>query len=101
MSGQAFEYHAEAIQEAWDAFHWYDERSDSAAESFWEELTSARQSVTRHPKSWAPYLHGTRFFKLKRFPYALVYIDQGDRIIGVAVAHLKRRPGYWQKRLVE
>src|SRR4051812_49604035 len=101
MTGQAFEYHPEAINEAWEAFHWYDERSERAAEDFWQELRRARQSVTRHPRSWMPYVFGTRCFKLEHFPYALVYIERDDRIIGIAVAHLKRRPGYWRKRLTD
>jgi putative addiction module component (TIGR02574 family) len=29
------------------------------------------------------------------------YIERGERIIGVAVAHLKRRPGYWRHRLAD
>jgi hypothetical protein len=29
----------------------------------------------------------------------LVYVERGDRIIGIAVAHLHRRPGYWRTRL--
>ena len=101
MPGRVFEYHPEATKEAWYAFHWYDERSENSSEDFWQELRRARQSVTQHPQSWAPYLHGTRCFKLKRFPYALVYIQRVDRIVGIAVAHLKRRPGYWRKRLAE
>src|SRR6266480_3034549 len=98
MPGQAFEYHPEAINEAWEAFHWYNERSERAAEVFWQELRRARQSATVHPRSWTPYLHGTRCFKLQRFPYALVYVQRGNRTIGVAVAHLKRKAGYWRKR---
>ncbi len=101
MGDQHFEYHPDAIQEAWEAFDWYDERSERAAEEFWQELRRARESVMRHPQSWSSYLHGTRFFKLHRFPYALVYIERADRIIGIAVAHLKRRPGYWRKRLAD
>jgi hypothetical protein len=99
MSGQVFEYHIEAINEAWEAFHWYDSQSANAADLFWEELRSARRSVSLHPESWTPYLLGTRCYKLRRFPYVLVYLDRGDLIIGIAVAHLKRRPGYWQGRL--
>lgn len=101
MRDQVFEYHTEAIQEAWDAFHWYNERSSVTAERFWAALRSARLSVTLHPRSWAPYLRRTRFFKLDAFPYALVYMERDDKIIGVAVAHLKRRPGYWSSRLAE
>ena len=100
MSGHVFEYHPEAIQEASDAFRWYDYlRNEQVAENFWDELRLARQSVVLHPGSWASYLHGTRCFKLKQFPFGLVYVEQSERIIGIAVAHLKRRPGYWRDRL--
>jgi plasmid stabilization system protein ParE len=99
MPNHAFEYHPEAIIEAHRAFHWYDERSKNAAEGFWKELRRARQLVSDQPESWMPYLHGTRCFKFDKYPYALVYIERGTRVIGIAVAHLKRRPGYWRKRL--
>ena len=99
MSDRQFEYHPEAIAEAWEAFHWYEERSEAAADSFWQELRHARESVTEHPQSWSRHLHGMRCFRLKRFPYGLIYVIRNDRIIGVAVAHLKRRPSYWRARL--
>jgi len=94
-----FEFHHEAILETLEAVDWYEERSLDAASEFKLELRRAEDSVRRHPRSWTPYLHNTRCVKLHRFPYVLVYIERGERIIGVAVAHLKRRPGYWRKRL--
>ena len=33
------------------------------------------------------------------FPYAILYMDQPDRILIMAVMHMKRQPGYWKKRL--
>lgn len=36
---------------------------------------------------------------LDRFPYAVVFIDHADAIHVIAVAHHKRRPGYWRDRL--
>ncbi len=101
MPRRAFEYHPEAIKEAWEAFRWYHERSEQASENFWQELRHARQSVTEHPHLGGRYLQGTRCCRLKRFPYGLVYVEHADRVIGIAVAHLKRRPGYWRKRLAE
>jgi len=94
-----FEYHREAALEAHEAAQWYAERSLDAESKFKKELHQAERSVKQHPESWTPYLHDTRCFKLKRFPYALVYIERTNRIIGIAVAHLHRRPGYWRKRL--
>lgn len=99
MAGHSFEYHPEAIAEAAEAYRWYAERSEEAAENFWAELRLARELVTQRPRLRAIHLHGARCFRLKRFPYGLIYIERGDRIIGLAVAHLRRRPGYWRRRL--
>lgn len=99
MAGHSFEYHPEAIAEAAEAYRWYKVRSEEAAENFWDELQRARELVTRRPRMRAPYLHGTRCFRLNRYPFGLIYIERGDRIVGIAVAHLSRRPGYWRRRL--
>ena len=96
-----FEFHPEAMIEAKQAAEWYAERNLTASIDFKKELRFAEKLVNEHPGSWAPYLHGTRILQLKRFPYGLVYTERGDRIVGIAVAHLKRRPGYWRKRLAE
>jgi plasmid stabilization system protein ParE len=95
----SFDFHPEAMIEAREATDWYAARSHDVPIAFKAELRRAEDLVTATPQSWATYLHGTRRFKLDRFPYALVYVERGDRVIGIAVAHLKRRPGYWRKRL--
>jgi hypothetical protein len=38
---------------------------------------------------------------LRRFPFGLLYAIETERIVIVAVAHLKRRPGYWKDRIEE
>jgi hypothetical protein len=89
------------ILEAREAAVWYGERSANAEAKFKIELRRAEESVAKHPNAWMPYLHGTRCFKLHRFPFALVYNQRGERLVGIAVAHLKRRPGYWRDRLFD
>jgi hypothetical protein len=96
-----FDFHPEAMIEAREAVEWYSERSPLAAKHFKSELQEAERQIRQDPQRWAIYLHGTRYFKLRRFPFTLVYAERGDRIIGVAVAHMKRRPGYWRTRLPE
>ncbi len=34
-----------------------------------------------------------------RFPYSIIFRVDSDRIYVIAVAHAKRRPGYWKDRL--
>jgi hypothetical protein len=40
----------------------------------------------------------TRRILLLGFPYQIVYRLRPAEIVIVAVAHLKRRPGYWKNR---
>ncbi len=36
---------------------------------------------------------------LRRFPYMIVYLVDPDEIFIVAVAHVRRLPGYWTSRV--
>lgn len=47
----------------------------------------------RHPPS------GHRKIVLRRFPFALFYLEADDAIWINAVAHAKRAPGYWHERV--
>ena len=41
----------------------------------------------------------SRSAKVVRFPYRVVYVVVASNIDVVAVAHAKRRPGYWRDRV--
>lgn len=42
---------------------------------------------------------GVRRLLLRRFPFAIVFVELADEIRVLAVAHTSRRPGYWRDRL--
>jgi hypothetical protein len=63
------------------------------------ELDHAIAQIESGPQQWPPYLHGTRFYKLRRFPYLAVFRETPTNVQIVAIAHSSRRPGYWRKRL--
>src|SRR5271166_1482232 len=98
MSAPKFEFHPEAILDAWEARRWYADRNPQAADSFMAELDRAAELIIAQPERWPPYLHGTRRYRLRRFPYLLVYRTTADMVVVLAVAHAKRRPGYWKSR---
>jgi toxin ParE1/3/4 len=91
--------HPEAEREADEAFEWYAAQSDFAALGFDAELRGAFSTLLRSPRICAPYLRGTRRVILNRYPYFVVFRELPRKIEIVAVAHAKRRPGYWAKRL--
>jgi plasmid stabilization system protein ParE len=91
--------HPQAEAEIDEAFEWYWARSESAALDFDEEVREAFSTLRRAPGMCAPYLRGTRRVMLNRYPYFIVYRELLYEIQIVAVAHAKRRPGYWSNRL--
>jgi hypothetical protein len=36
---------------------------------------------------------------MQRFPFSVVYLDDPESVTIVAIAHSKRKPGYWKDRL--
>jgi plasmid stabilization system protein ParE len=91
--------HPEAEAEADQAFEWYWARSESAALDFDQELREAFSTLRRSPRICPPYLRDTRRVMLKHFPYFVVFRELARKIQIIAVAHAKRRPGYWMRRL--
>jgi len=57
------------------------------------------RAVAASPRRWPNYLHGTRKYVLDRFPYSVVYRELPSVIQVLAIAHGRRRPGYWKNRL--
>jgi len=92
------EYLDHALEEAESAAHWYAERSLAAAAQFSAELDDAEAAIVERPEAWPPFDHGTRRYLLRRFPFSVVYRIEKFRILIVAVAHGRRRPGYWKGR---
>lgn len=99
MTKLPIDFHPDARTEALEAYDWYAERSQEAANAFAHELQDAGRAIQSAPDRWATYLAGTRRYLMKRYPFAVVYRVTSERIEIVAVAHGKRRPGYWRERL--
>ena len=98
MIPPAIDIHPAAVNEARNAYRWYRRRSPQAASRFQAALEAALEQIAQSPDRYPVYLHGTRFRLLRRFPYIVVYRQLADRLQVVAVAHGRRRPGYWKRR---
>jgi plasmid stabilization system protein ParE len=77
---------------------WYAERSPIAAQAFATEVNACVERVGEAPDRWPLYLRGTRRYLFPHFPFSLVYRVRNEEIEIVAVAHHRRRPGYWRSR---
>jgi toxin ParE1/3/4 len=99
MAKLPIDYHPEARGEADAAFEWYLARNVGAAARFQLQLETAQSNIQNSPNTWASYLYGTRRYTLHRYPFVVVYRKRQGRIEIVAVAHGRRKPGYWVHRL--
>ena len=93
--------HPEALSEAQAANRWYRERSASAADAYLAELDQAVEAIAENPELWPRYVHGTRRYLFHRFPFYLVYRKTAGKIEIIAVAHGRRKPGYWKNRMAQ
>jgi plasmid stabilization system protein ParE len=90
--------HPAALEEAETATDWYRQRSRRAAEMFLDELDSAIKRIGQHSRQFSVYEFGTRRIVLRRFPYLVIFRETASGMEIIAVAHGRRRPGYWRDR---
>jgi plasmid stabilization system protein ParE len=92
------ELHPAAEAEARAALLRYRARDPAVADRFIAALDRAMERVANDPERWPSYSHGTRRLLLRRFPFAIIYRVALTRTLVVAIAHQRRRPGYWRRR---
>jgi plasmid stabilization system protein ParE len=68
-------------------------------ERFYRAFEQARDHVLAHALAGRPGPLGTRSAGLPGFSHDIVYVLRGDLLLIVAIAHHRRRPGYWSNRL--
>jgi plasmid stabilization system protein ParE len=89
----------EAAEEIEKERSWYRQRSESAEAAFLKELDHASNAVSEAPLRWPGYIRNTRRYVFPNFPFSFVYFVEEQIIHVVALAHHRRRPGYWRERL--
>ncbi len=85
------------------AVDWYDRQLSGLGADLLDEVSHAIDAIAERPLAWPLWPgvgegEGVRRFLLARFPFAVGYLVDGDRITVLALAHLRRRPGYWLGR---
>ncbi len=91
----------EAEEELAGAGEWYEERRPGLGVEFVAEVDDALAGIGEQPEAWPIWRPDRPYRKrsLSRFPYVIFYSLSGaDLVEVVAIAHAKRRPGYWMER---
>lgn len=93
------DFHPEATQELEQSAAWYQERSDAAAKGFALAVDAAINKISQNPERFPRVDRRHRACNLRKYPFQVIYRQEGEKIYIIAVAHAKRRPGYWRARL--
>ena len=99
MPPREISFHRLAARELLKARNWYARRSPRAASSFVAAVQEALGKIEEGPERWPVYQRNYRWVRTIGFPYVIYFeeLNQGDIFI-MAVAHGRRRPGYWLRR---
>lgn len=91
--------HAAAEAEVDAAIAHYETQRAGLGREFLREFESAIDRIRGMPQAFAAIdEQGTRKLRFRRFPYTVYYVELKDAVWIAAVAHQKRRPGYWSGR---
>lgn len=88
-----------AESELKEAFEWYEDRQPGLGLRFLDDVAAGRRRIEEMPAAWQPIGRGVRRYRLRDFPYGLVYVAEENEIVVVTIAHLRRRTAYWKARL--
>jgi toxin ParE1/3/4 len=100
VSPLPYRFHPAAEAEFYAAIDWYAARDPEAADNFAALVRNAVQLIAELPKAWPtwPGRDDLRVRVLHRFPFSIIYAVDAETMVVIAVAHHRRRPGYWLRR---
>lgn len=94
----------EALDEMTEAAVWYEERREGLGERFLDIVQATLRRIAEAPLTGAPWRQGRiRSVSVRRapvpgFPFVIVYVTEPEMVV-IAVAHTRRRAGYWRSRI--
>ena len=88
-----------AEEEMNEAARFYEERSPGLGLDFLDAVQRTVDAIVAHPNSGRQLSENIRRRIVQRFPFGVLYSVEPERIVVVAVMHLRRRPGYWKVRI--
>jgi hypothetical protein len=93
-----YSFHPDAELELNASVDYYQECKDGLGAEFAYEVQKTIQRILEYPTAWQKLDGEIRRCLTNRFPFGIVYFQQEDKIIILAVMQLNRKPNYWKER---
>ena len=88
----------EARAELIEAWAWYEQKRPGLGDEMIGCVEAAIGAAGRDPTLYA-VIHGdVHHVLVRRFPYSVFFAVEGAQLLVLAIAHVRRDPGYWLDR---
>lgn len=87
-----------AREELNEAASFYEARVSGLGTAFLDDVERAIEMLCENPGMGAAAGRNFRKLHVRRFPYSVIYALHNEEVVIVAIAHQRKRPGYWRRR---
>ncbi len=87
-----------AKEDIQNAVDYYQTKNSTLADRFLDTLYSELENLQKNPALFQIQAKNIQVNYLKRFPFGIYYVWQGDIVEVLAVLHTHRSPKVWQGR---
>lgn len=94
-------FHPKVPAEIDDAVDYYESREKGLGSRLRELIAIALERIRENPQCGVATSFNLQLFRIRRFPYGILFKNRDEAIHVFALYHLSRRPGYWADRLEE
>ena len=93
-----FHFHPDAEEEFNSVIDYYEGCQKNLGLDFAYEVHQTIQRVLEFPTAWQSIDGDIRRCLTNRFPFGVIYYQNDDKIIILAIMQLQKEPDYWKKR---
>lgn len=91
-------FHPQAAEEYAEAASYYSRIYPQLGTRFHDEIERLILEIRKDPRRFKRFDAPAQRHFSNVFPYAVIFVENADRIWVLAVMHMKRGPGYWKGR---
>jgi len=89
----------EAEDDLKNAYAWYEDKRKGLGHEFLLQVDAGFNFLLKNPTISKIEYKETRQHIIRRFPYKIIYLVENEKIIILAVLHLKRSPSLTARRI--
>ena len=93
-----WEFHPEAESEFIESAAYYEGEVPGLGRRFGRTVSKILELLSENPGIGSLVDYELRSFAVGSFPYSIIYAPYKDLLFVLAIAHGRRKPGYWKSR---